>query len=178
MAKSAVFKRRGGAGDVAVNMTPMIDVTFQLIIFFIIASQFASQEKADLTLPFPHEPVGILEEEVKERRVVVNVLSAEDPLYRSQVEKSRRVLPGDVAWYVVQGQKIEHGRSTYEDIKSLLKRAYDAALEKGLTEDKFHVEIRADERVGYNHVATAMQAAGEVQIKKANISIRRTGEGE
>ena len=178
MPKSVVFKRRGSAGEVGVNMTPMIDVTFQLIIFFIIASQFASREKSDLLLPFPHEPTSISDDKVKQRRVVVNVLSAEDPLYRPQVEKVRPVLPGDVAWYVVQGERVNLGRSTYEEIRRRLEGAFAQAQEKGLTEQDFHVEVRADKRVAYNNVASVLQAAGEAQILKANISVRRTGEGK
>jgi len=33
------------------NMTPMIDVVFQLLIFFMVVSEIAQTEKADLTLP-------------------------------------------------------------------------------------------------------------------------------
>jgi biopolymer transport protein ExbD len=34
-----------------INMTPMIDVTFQLIIFFLLSSRLAQQEALDLNLP-------------------------------------------------------------------------------------------------------------------------------
>jgi biopolymer transport protein ExbD len=34
-----------------INMTPMIDVTFQLIIFFLLSSRLAQQEALDLDLP-------------------------------------------------------------------------------------------------------------------------------
>jgi biopolymer transport protein ExbD len=34
-----------------INMTPMIDVTFQLIIFFLLSSRLAQQESVDLELP-------------------------------------------------------------------------------------------------------------------------------
>ena len=34
-----------------INMTPMIDVTFQLIIFFLLSSRLAQQEALELDLP-------------------------------------------------------------------------------------------------------------------------------
>ena len=44
---SARKKRRGsGGGIMSVNMTPMIDVTFLLLIFFVVATNFARQEGA------------------------------------------------------------------------------------------------------------------------------------
>jgi biopolymer transport protein ExbD len=42
--QSARKKRRGQGGGMTVNMTPMIDVTFLLLIFFIVATNFARQE--------------------------------------------------------------------------------------------------------------------------------------
>ncbi len=38
-----------------INMTPMIDVTFLLLTFFMLASHFASSEKVSLQLPSPDD---------------------------------------------------------------------------------------------------------------------------
>jgi len=54
------------------NMTPMIDIVFQLIIFFMIVSEFQNMEMEQITLPFALEA----KEESKEgqqNRIVVNV---------------------------------------------------------------------------------------------------------
>jgi biopolymer transport protein ExbD len=54
------------------NMTPMIDIVFQLIIFFMIVSEFQNMEMEQITLPFALEA----KEESKDgqqNRVVVNV---------------------------------------------------------------------------------------------------------
>ncbi|HNX27429.1 MAG TPA: biopolymer transporter ExbD, partial [Phycisphaerae bacterium] len=42
-----------------VNLTPMIDCTFQLIIFFILTAQMASQELAKVSLPEPVKSMAI-----------------------------------------------------------------------------------------------------------------------
>ena len=45
-------RRRGVEHEVEMSMTPMIDVTFQLLIFFIVTLQFRKLErKLDVTLP-------------------------------------------------------------------------------------------------------------------------------
>ena len=43
---------RSVSGEVGFNMTPMIDVVFQLIIFFLLSSHLAKQEK-EVPLPLP-----------------------------------------------------------------------------------------------------------------------------
>lgn len=63
---------------VGINMTPMIDVVFQLIIFFLVASHLARQE-AQLELPLPVADSGDLATEDRPS-VVVNVLQSGDVL--------------------------------------------------------------------------------------------------
>ncbi len=58
--------------EIGFNVTPMIDVTFLLIIFFLISSHLAQQEvQMELDLPAAETGTGANEES---RRVVVNVL--------------------------------------------------------------------------------------------------------
>lgn len=57
-------------GDLGFNMTPMIDVVFLLIIFFLVSSHLARQE-AQLALPLPIAESGA--ELSAASRVIVNV---------------------------------------------------------------------------------------------------------
>ncbi|MEM7476872.1 MAG: biopolymer transporter ExbD [Planctomycetota bacterium] len=61
------------SGTATINMTPMIDVVFLLIIFFLVSSHLAKQENS-LQLDLP-EAVSGLDEESERKNVVVNVLS-------------------------------------------------------------------------------------------------------
>jgi len=56
------------------NMTPMIDVVFLLIIFFLVSSHLAKQE-VHMNLPLPDAQSGIQAENSKLPRVVVNISS-------------------------------------------------------------------------------------------------------
>lgn len=58
---------------IAFNMTPMIDISFLLIIFFIVSSHLAQQE-VQLELDLPNAASGDEAAEEGERRLVVNLL--------------------------------------------------------------------------------------------------------
>jgi biopolymer transport protein ExbD len=62
-----------GRGEVGINLTPMIDVVFQLIIFFLISSHLAKQE-AQMALPLPIADSGEQPAERDARRLTLNVL--------------------------------------------------------------------------------------------------------
>ncbi|MHB0957823.1 MAG: ExbD/TolR family protein [Pirellulaceae bacterium] len=61
------------SGTVGINMTPMIDVVFQLIIFFLVTNHLVKQE-AQLELPLPIAESGQAAVEENIPRLTVNVL--------------------------------------------------------------------------------------------------------
>ena len=71
-------------GTLGFNMTPMIDVVFLLIIFFLVSSHLARQE-TQLELDLPDAASGQPTGEDDVRRVVVNVLPEVRPEGRIQV---------------------------------------------------------------------------------------------
>lgn len=60
------------SGTAAINMTPMIDVVFLLIIFFLVSSHLAKQENS-IPLELPEARSGLDGEQERES-VVVNIL--------------------------------------------------------------------------------------------------------
>lgn len=62
------------AGSLGFNMTPMIDVVFLLIIFFLVSSHLAKQE-THLQLPLPVADSGNKSVDESTARVTINVLS-------------------------------------------------------------------------------------------------------
>lgn len=63
-----------GHSEVGINLTPMIDVVFQLIIFFLLSSHLAKQE-AQMPLPLPQAQSGDTPTEQHQRRITLNVLA-------------------------------------------------------------------------------------------------------
>ncbi len=61
-------------GSLGFNMTPMIDVVFQLIIFFLVSSHLAKQE-VQMKLPLPTAESGQTNVEEEVPRLTINVLA-------------------------------------------------------------------------------------------------------
>jgi biopolymer transport protein ExbD len=61
-------------GEATFNMTPMIDVVFQLIIFFLVSSHLAKQE-AQMELPLPVADSGVEPTGDPTPRITINVLN-------------------------------------------------------------------------------------------------------
>ncbi len=62
------------SGSLGLNMTPMIDVVFLLIIFFLVSSHLAKQE-SQMPLPLPTAQSGNKSIEEDAPRVTINVLA-------------------------------------------------------------------------------------------------------
>ena len=116
------------------NLTPMIDMTFLLVVFFILVSRITSVEQIPLELPSPFDPAANPAPEAP--RLVVNI-------------------PGDdygTATGVIYDQQ-EY--SFDEGDLDLLTGAIAARLE---VMPELQVNLRADRRVPYESVAPVMNA--------------------
>jgi len=118
-------------GSLGFNMTPMIDVVFLLIIFFLVSSHLARQE-TQLELDLPDARSGEPAETEETRRVVVNVLGEARPEGRIQV-----------------GGKVMHA----EELSELIR--YESQSAAG----KLEVRIRSDRRVPYRVIEPILIAS-------------------
>lgn len=134
-------------GSLGFNMTPMIDVVFLLIIFFLVSSHLAQQE-VQLELDLPTAGSGQRPEEDNIRRVVVNVLGDEKPGGRIMV--GGRLMRGD-----------ELGRLI--DFESNESKRRKRHLE---------VRIRSDCTVPYRVVEPIMVACTEADVWKVTFAVR------
>ena len=151
-------------------MTPMIDVTFQLIIFFILAGQIASQELAQLVLYRPLKSVALKEDDprVRKDKVVVNIPS----IHGAEKDKVKLTDSGEAKCHKVGPETID-----LDDIEKL-ERILKDEFEKSKKPEEFHVEIRADHRVHFGYVLPVMDAAVRAGIPKMNITALLKGRGE
>ncbi|MCE9604274.1 MAG: biopolymer transporter ExbD [Planctomycetia bacterium] len=112
-------------GSLEFNMTPMIDVTFQLIIFFLVSSHLAKQETlVELDLPSAESGVETLEEDAH-RRFTVNVtldgglVVAGESLDESQLGRrlaAQRAKNDKLEVRIRSDRQVEYGR-----VKPILK---------------------------------------------------------
>ncbi len=75
-------------GSVGLNMTPMIDVVFLLLIFFLVSSHLAQQE-LQMELDLPTASSGRQSDADKSRRLVINVLPPQGSVQQIMVGGQR-----------------------------------------------------------------------------------------
>ena len=133
-----------GRGSIGFNMTPMIDIVFLLIIFFLVSSHLARQEtQVELDLPDAASSDRAEEEDV--RRIVVNVKS------------DQQILVGSVPTDVTRLEAL----LTYESQK--MRRSPAAR--------PLEVRIRTDRRVPYQAVEPILLACAQSGIWNVKFAV-------
>lgn len=151
---SQVFER--GPSTPRMNMTPLIDVTFQLIIFFMLVNTIASEEILPVVLPKLDDPQTQKLGEVE--RIIIN-LGTEDYDGRKPGIESLST-PGELARLRVGMNNLPP--TAYEEITQILK----AAKRKN---ENVQVLLRADAALYFEEVQPIMRAITDAQIKKLNM---------
>jgi biopolymer transport protein ExbD len=130
-------KRRQRGKEPTMNMTPMIDGVFLLIIFFMVVTELSKMEIESITLPFALEAKEDTEPE--EKRLIVNVV------HDGKIVVSRERISGP------------------ERLKAILQAKADASgREGGLP--KLSVKIRGDANVEYKYVQNVIVQCMRVYV--------------
>ncbi len=133
--------------SVAPNLTPMIDVVFQLFIFFLLVAQFSAQQSIELTLP--RLAGDARPDEETDPRAVLNVV----PAWRAEEEGgdyrlSTRVYRGDDAGLASLGAALAELKARRTGVELL---------------------VRADRTEAYERVHPALDAAARAGIARVQI---------
>lgn len=140
-------RRRVDKEPIQFNMTPMIDVVFLLIIFFMLASQFVSAEHAELKLPDPEKSQA---REIKlPEKVTINI--------QIGAQGEPRILIGPMPC---------------ANLDELFLRLQ---TQKAETPD-VQVVLRADRRVKFAFVRDVMRTVADSGIELMNLAARREAE--
>ena len=126
--------------DLQLNMAPMIDMIFLLIIFFLTATTFTEREREQDVLLSSNRNPGSLSRNM-DNNIIINVMQ-------------------DGAIFVL-GEQI-----SAEQLVGMLRQR-KAELEKKKV--KLKVQIRPDKRVIYGGVAAALEAAERAGIAKPHL---------
>jgi biopolymer transport protein ExbD len=135
--------------NVGFSMTPMIDIVFQLIIFFMLITDMTQSEIEPLTPPVAKQAEEAGTEAPK--RLLVNV--TEDGRFTTRGKK--------VSLAVLRDRIAEHGRRY--------------APARGQAVSDASVMIRADGRAVTEHVQKVLQICGspDIRIYKVEVSARK-----
>ena len=151
---SQVYER--GPSTPRMNMTPLIDVTFQLIIFFMLVNTIASEEILPIVLPELDNPQTIKLGEVS--RIIVNLGTAEFSDREPGVAGLNT--SGDLARMRVGMNQVN--ANDMQEISRILAEA------RGNNPD-VEVLLRADSALFFQDVQPVMQAITAAGIKKVNM---------
>ena len=134
---------RGPDRSLRINLTPMIDVVFLLLIFFVLIAQFSSRRRAQVQLPRP-DP------------------SAARFLYRPDVLTITVICDqqGKLSAYQIEGQMISP-----EQIDVLAH----ALATRREANSQLQVNLRADRRADGKVVETLMAACARTGIRHVNL---------
>jgi biopolymer transport protein ExbD len=187
MVDAAGPKKRGGAGvgvrkksrvSMRIDMTPMVDIAFLLVIFFMTTTRFREPQAIEITLPKPGKPkktkqsnvlvlaidnIGAMTYKIGEGDALpVEVDSLEPLLNRLERENILRQSNGAAALDSLE--KLARARSRdYEKYQRMIKEEVS----------KLTVLIQVDPRSRYKSVIEAMDAVNSA--KMARFSVIRAG---
>jgi biopolymer transport protein ExbD len=137
---------RAVSSEVGFNMTPMIDVVFQLIIFFLLSSHLAKQEK-QLPLPLPSATTGKTEAADNRPRLTVNVLADGTMLVANQSITLENLIP------LLRDRRATHGDELEVRIRG----------DRSVLYSRVEPVLLACTRAGIWNVAYAVQAKANDQ---------------
>jgi biopolymer transport protein ExbD len=138
--------RRHYERAIGFNMTPMIDVVFLLVIFFMVVSQVVSSEAELLDLPRPHKSQAVP--------------------YRGQ-QKLTVTLVGDGVGGVARRKVGANVARDDQELASLLLETRRAAETRGL---RLQVVLRADRDIHFKYVREAMQIIDQAGVAFMDIA--------
>lgn len=134
--RSAVHPR--GPATIRANLTPMIDMTFLLIVFFVLVSQITERDRVPMDLPRPRDPATM--RQTTEERLQINVVPGAES--------------GGVIAVRMEGQDYPVTADGFTALRNELTRRLRA-------EPGMRVNLRADRRTTYASVEPVMKAITE-----------------
>jgi biopolymer transport protein ExbD len=149
-----------------VDLTPMIDVTFQLIIFFMVVTQITSQDNVSLRLP---DAVAANEEDPNAKKIFTVHIA---PVNQGASED----LPEDFGWFCYG----EPNARTPDEMKGILEAEasrVDPAIEypgrdaEGISENM--ILVRCDARCPAGEFGKLIELMVEARMYKIKIAIMK-----
>ena len=154
------------------NLTPMIDVVFILITFFMLICRTIGQENYKMTIP-DECAEAVLPEQSEEQAFTVSVFFS-SPSPASAGAEATGLEPAPV--YAVRAEVFDPKHEAYQANPALLiadmaKQISQAAQKK----EAEMVHLRADKNLTYGQVQQALQALAQAKIQTVRLAAYRVG---
>jgi biopolymer transport protein ExbD len=130
----------GGIAKIDINMTPMIDVVFQLLAFFLMTFKIAAPE-GDFNLKLPKEERSAGPANTQTEMITIRLAATQF---------------GDLAGIQVESKPVLTGRSAYAVLHNQIVLMVNDAREAG--KDEPEIQIDADDLLRYENVVRTISA--------------------
>jgi len=130
---------RRGPVRITANLTPLIDMTFLLIVFFILVTRFSDTQRVGMALPRPASPASTPAEE--RRRVTINVVPRPDR-------------PELVGMLVAAGREHTPDAAGRGQLSEQVTELFSGAPE-------LRLNVRADRRIEYRYMEPVLRAIAD-----------------
>jgi biopolymer transport protein ExbD len=137
---------------VKIDMTPMVDVAFLLLTFFMLTTQFRPPEEVEIVLPSSHSPIKIPESDV-----AVITVSKAGALYMSVDQQNLRVR--------LFGEDAKLKESVPVELSQLEKLLITARI----SNPKLRFVIKGDKDADYGPVMDVMNVFDKTKISRFNL---------
>ncbi len=142
------------------DMTPMIDIVFNLLIFFMVVTDLTQQELANLVLPLANTAVQDKDND-KDDRVIINI--DENGLL---LHKGTRITLQEL------GTRLEHLRTVYKKKMALKGKSGVEIIKGGAEASKLFVLLRADRNTPWQHIQWVMTIMAEAKLYKLQFATK------
>jgi biopolymer transport protein ExbD len=136
------FKSSNDDDELEINLTPLIDIVFLLLIFFMVSTTFTKESQLKIQLP---EAKGEQASAQKIPQLVIEISS--------------------LGVYAVKGPDDADARPVLNTSDEALQRVIRNAA-KGQEKDKLIVIIRADKDTPHHAVISALSVAGQLGLSR------------
>ncbi|HAW95762.1 MAG: hypothetical protein CMJ33_06195 [Phycisphaerae bacterium] len=138
-----------GPARIEANLTPMIDITFLLVVFFVVVSTISEVESVEMELPKPEPTASAPPPD--QSRSVLNVLPDEE---------------GEAAGYRLNSVEYPLGADGID----ALRRALTPMLRGN---PDLRINLRADRRTSQKHIAPLLNAINEANTRSGSATPAR-----
>ena len=135
-----------------IDMTPMIDVVFNLIIFFMLVNQMVQTERAKLELPVAEQAKA--DKNTDKQRLIINVHKLQDDVKNTRLEVAGR-------------------RVTWAELAKILTNEASKSRDESGASNR-SVLIRGDVETQYQYIQRVMRECAHQRIYKLSFAAKKT----
>jgi biopolymer transport protein ExbD len=161
--------------SVRIDMTPMVDIAFLLLIFYMSTTQFKPPEQKSVTLP-----MSTSQRDLPTKNFITITVTKEDSIYIDYIIRAK-------TWDAERGDSIELPVREYTEaipsaVGSEIQRMRAKALAQGIRE--LYLVLKADRNASYGVVEKIMDSMQEENLTSFQVvtdldpTLQRTGAGE